>query len=456
MVLDWGLVSKTQKSENTLLYHNKHWLIQPKITLVTSPSMGIPLRWSGPPTTSRLYKHEYLEMLAAGGSHSAQRLILHIHLHLAKHKQARFKMWNSWLHTLNRYFSAALLINKKIREGIITRHVLFFVLSKSENQKKWRVTHEPSKISKWTKMASKLATKDLPLLNFGPCSSLGMTRLATCPNFHVALHCPTTCWWKLWWYVVNNIWHDMFFYQIMVCSIMLDDEMFFKRLLIHGSNKNFRVVFVVFHSFNLVQGRWFHSFHTPRCFLEQGTSNPSGGTDTRSRWMGVCGAHHATITWATNPVQTRHTSSQLSKVTAPNSAPWHLWQPSVSLKASIPLKIQRLWAGAKGSQGLLSLDTWCNSHHDHHSWCFLRNQGTVRWQTWGQPCQGLRGPMNLLKWNAFAVKCNGTSPRWSCLSWMLLLSIWAPSHGQLQVNEAGDEYREPHLAYHQQGVKGRW
>ena len=43
-----------------------------------------------------------------------------------------------------------------------------------------------------------------------------------------------------------------------------------------------------------------------------------------------------------------------------------------------------------------------------------------------------------------------------CWCWMLLLSIWAPSHDQLQVNEAGNEYREPHWAYHQQGVKGRW
>lgn len=46
--------------------------------------------------------------------------------------------------------------------------------------------------------------------------------------------------------------------------------------------------------------------------------------------------------------------------------------------------------------------------------------------------------------------------QWDFPMLKLLLSIWAPSHDQLQVNEAGDEYREPHLAYHQQGVKGRW
>lgn len=149
-------------------------------------------------------------------------------------------------------------------------------------------------------------------------------------------------------------------------------------------------------------------------------SNPLGGRDTRSRWKGACVRHHTT-----------HSQRKpFNNLRPTNPAPTKLWLPFT--------KSGRLVFPPKSK---VATSNWHWSLRAEAN-CFL--QGFLsRWQTWGQPCQGLG-----VQWDFPMLS--------RCWCWMLLLSIWAPSHDQLQVNEAGDEYREPHLAYHQQGVKGRW
>ena len=163
-------------------------------------------------------------------------------------------------------------------------------------------------------------------------------------------------------------------------------------------------------------------------------SNPLGGRDTRSRWKGACIRHHAShgqnnlsITWGTNPAPTKLWPSQrvvpgVSTQIKSCNFQFYTLTFMATLSAFEPRPTASRGFSRDGKRGANHARAWVFS-------------------------------MNLLKWNG-------------CLPWnamrlphvesMLLLSIWAPSHDQLQVNEAGDEYREPHLAYHQQGVKGRW